>query len=345
MVSNLWALTPRARTLYVDGFAGPGEYSNYATGSPLAALSAAKEARELTGADWIAAKIHCAFIEADDNRCNHLRDKIESIETGNDIQTHRYCEEFTDGLRQLMKDVPLPFTAQHPLFVFIDPFGATGIPFSVVRQLLTSRCSEVLINLDADGIARIFYAGEHAAHEQNLNDIFDGDEWRDLLNVRDSPAVFHQKVLQLYKTKLRSIPKVKYVFAFEMRTTEYALNYYLVFASQYYLGLEKMKEAMRKIDQTGGYCFSDARVGQNLLFRFDEPEQHSLDLYNHFRGKKATYEELRDFALNESPFPNPKSMLRDLEKKRDLIEDVKTTTPRRQKGTFNEDKLMYVKFK
>lgn len=170
-------------------------------------------------------------------------------------------------------------------------------------------------------------------------------EWRSLLDAKDPPAIFYQKVLQLYKTKLRSIPNVRYVFAFEMRTTEYALNYYLVFASQYYLGLEKMKEAMRKIDQTGGYCFSDARVGQNLLFRFDDPHQHSLDLYDDFRGKKATYEELRDFALNESPFSNPKRLLRDLEVKRKLIEEVKSTDPRRRKGTFNEDKLIYVKFK
>ena len=106
-----------------------------------------------------------------------------------------------------------------------------------------------------------------------------------------------------------------------------------------------MKEAMRRIDQTGEYCFSDARVIQSSLFRFDEPHQYSLDLYNHFRGKKATYEELRDFALNESPFPNPKRLLRDLEVERELIEEVKSTDPRRRKGTFNEDKLIYVKFK
>ena len=225
--------------LYVDGFAGPGEYENHSTGSPLAALSAAKEALELTGSNWIAGKIHCAFIEADADRCNHLRQKIESIENGIQIETHWYCENFTDGLQQLMRDVPRPFTAQHPLFVFIDPFGAKGVPFSVVRQILTSPCSEVLINLDADGIGRIFHAGEHAAHEQNLNAIFDGDEWRSLLDANDPSAILHRNVLQLYKTKLRSIQKVQYVFAFEMRTSAYALNYYLVFASQHPLGLKK----------------------------------------------------------------------------------------------------------
>jgi three-Cys-motif partner protein len=331
--------------LYVDGFAGPGEYSNYPNGSPLASLSAAKQALELTGSQWIGSKIHCAFIEADTDRFNHLVQKIESVEHGSNIETHRYRDEFTSGLRKVMADVPRPFKAQHPLFVFIDPFGATGVPFSTVKQLLASPCSEVLLNLDADGIGRIFHAGEHAAHKQNLNAIFDGDEWNTLLDTKDPSPVLHRKVLQLYKAKLRSIPQVKYVFAFEMRTSAYALNYYLVFASQHPLGLEKMKEAMRKIDQSGNYCFSDANVVQNSLFRFDEPQQHSLDLYNHFRGKRATYDELRDQALNESPFPNPKSMLRDLEVKRNLIEEVKSKDSRRRKGTFNEEKLIYVKFR
>src|ERR1041385_6708470 len=220
---------PGQELLYVDGFAGPGEYSNYPTGSPLAALGAAREALQLTGSYWVAGKIHCAFIEADKQRCDHLRQKIQSIEDDGRIEPHRYCNEFTDGLREVAKDVPLPFAAKHPLFVFIDPFGATGVPFSIVRKLLASPCSEVLINLDADGIGRIFHAGERAGHEENLNLIFDGDEWKDLLTTEDAAPVLHRKVLQLYKDKLKSIPKVKYTFAFEMPKSQYALDYFLVF--------------------------------------------------------------------------------------------------------------------
>jgi hypothetical protein len=130
-----------------------------------------------------------------------------------------------------------------------------------------------------------------------------------------------------------------------MRTSLHALNYFLVFASQHPLGLEKMKEAMKRIDQAGDYCFSDAGTIQSSLFRFDNPEDHSLALYNAFLGRKAGYPELLDFALNETPFTNPKSMLRDLECNRNLIEEVKGTSSRRQKGTFNEKKLTYIKFK
>ena len=331
--------------LYVDGFAGPGEYTNYPAGSPLAALTAAKDAIERSGTNWVAGKVHCAFIEADADRFNHLQQKVESFQKPAAILTHQYRKTFTEGLAKLKIDVPQPFKSQHPLFAFIDPFGATGVPFSVVSELLASRCSEVLINLDADGIARIFKAGESAAHESNLNQIFAGEEWKPLFDAHDPFEILCRKVLQLYKAKLRQIKDVRYVFSFEMRTSASALNYHLVFASQYWLGLDKMKEAMHRIDQAGDYCFSDAGVSQASLFRFDDPKEHSLTLYGGFRGKKATYAELRDFALNETPFRNPKGMLRDLECDRDLIEEVKSTDPRRLKGTFNEKKLIYIRFK
>lgn len=162
--------------LYVDGFAGPGEYTNYPVGSPFAALTAATQAIELTGNAWIAGKVHCAFIEPDLDRFKNLEQKISSFDLPPRINLHAYPETFTKGLESLKKEIPLPFTSQHPLFVFIDPFGATGVPFTVVAALLKSPCSEVLLNLDADGIARIFKAGESADYERNLNEIFAGNE-------------------------------------------------------------------------------------------------------------------------------------------------------------------------
>jgi hypothetical protein len=128
-----------------------------------------------------------------------------------------------------------------------------------------------------------------------------------------------------------------------MRTSASALNYHLVFASQHHLGLEKMKEAMKRMDQDGSYCFSDAKVRQQTLFRFDDPEHYSELMFNAFRRKKATYAQLRDYALNETPFVNPKSVLRVLEVEQDLIE-VGSRRPRR-KGTFNEDNILWVQFK
>ena len=37
---------------YIDGFAGPGQYTNYSKGSPIAALTAAKIALSMSGQSW-----------------------------------------------------------------------------------------------------------------------------------------------------------------------------------------------------------------------------------------------------------------------------------------------------
>ena len=74
--------------LYVDGFAGPGEYTNYPEGSPLAALNAATTAIERTANQWIASKIHCAFIEPDPSRFEHLEHKVDSVTKPDQVIIH-----------------------------------------------------------------------------------------------------------------------------------------------------------------------------------------------------------------------------------------------------------------
>jgi hypothetical protein len=127
-----------------------------------------------------------------------------------------------------------------------------------------------------------------------------------------------------------------------MRQTRDAMDYFLVFAGQHPLGLEKMKEAMKRFDQTGEYRFSDADSGQDSLFRYDIPEKYAMRVAEVFAGRTVTFGILRDYALNDTPFNNPKQMLKCLESK-DLI--VVETYGSRHKGTFNEEKIKSITFK
>jgi three-Cys-motif partner protein len=329
--------------VYIDGFAGPGEYTNYAKGSPLAALDAATASLASVGAQWKAGDIHCAFIESDEKRFTHLRQVIAGIESHRRVKVHLIPSAFTEGLSKLKSELPRAFSKSCPLFVFIDPFGAKGVPFTAVKDILQSPCSEVLLNFDADGIARIYLAAADANSDTLLTEIFGDDGWKVTLSgIRDFKAQCLQ-ILDLYKQNLCQLPNIHYEFAFEMRSRSSTLNYYLVFASQHHLGLEKMKEAMKKVDQTGNYHFSDAYVDQQTLFRFDKPENYSPVMFSRFQGKTVTYDELRDYALNETPFVNPKGMLKDLEGK-DLIL-VKSHVEKRRKGTFNEENIINITFK
>lgn len=333
--------------LYIDGFAGPDEYTNAPNGSPTAALSAVSEAISLAGSDWLAGSMQCVFIEERKDRYEHLRTRLAGFPSSPRIAVHSYNSTFVEGLRLVQQEVPVPFQTNSPLFVFIDPFGATGAPFQSVASILASPCSEVLINFDADGIGRIFQAQESVGHETLLNKIYGDDSWRHVLKTHYSLSRLCEEALALYKQKLRSLPNVKYAFPFEMRSDTDFLNYYLLFASQHPLGLEKMKEAMKKIDQDGSYRFSDASIGQTATFRFDDPMQFSPQLYNQFQGQQVLYAEIRDYTLNETPFSNPSKMLSVLDKQ-DLISNVDYTggnyTGKRRKGDFAETKTISVTF-
>jgi hypothetical protein len=173
--------------------------------------------------------------------------------------------------------------------------------------------------------------------------VFGDSDWEsELSGISQQDAV--RRVVALYKRKLLSLPDVKYAFAFEMRKMSNQFDYHLVFASQHQKGLVKMKEVMRKIDKTGSYCFSDASVGQHQLFKYDDPNDHAQQLIKHFSGMRVPYGEVNGYALNDSPFANPKSMLRVLEQSNRVQIECGHAT--RRKGTFPEamQQGMFIQF-
>ncbi len=327
---------------YIDGFAGPGKYLNYPKGSPVAALMAAKSSLITSKQNWIAGNIQCTFIEADEERFKSLNQEIKTFENEDRLNFRALNATFVDGLANIQAQTNSPFRFRLPIFAFIDPCGATGVPFDIVSSILAQPTAEILLNFDADGIARIYAAKESANHESILNQVFGDDSWKERLSNINSFGKQCREVLVLYKEKLRKLKGIRYVFAFEMRTKLNSLNYFLVFASQHPLGLTKMKEAMKAVDQSGEYCFSDARIDQEILFSFNNPSAYVDSLHQAFRGKQVRYDDCNEFALNETPFLNPKSMLSLLEKSERI--KVFTNDPKRRRGTFNEDKILSIQF-
>ncbi len=346
-LSILGLTRPGQQLLYIDGFAGPGEYSGGETGSPIQATRAAKSVLNTYYKEWKAGDVHCAFIESDPARAEHLKGLLARERQHLRVHTHTYAMKFVDGIQQVRKDIPKPFLQNDPLFAFIDPFGATGVPFSVIQEIMANPCSEILLNLDADGIDRIFATGS-AANEANLDQIFGCDCWRAALVGHLPQGQRYRRILQLYDCRLRTIPGVKYVYAFEMRGRADTLNYYLVFASSNKRGLEKMKEAMSTVDQTGEYGFSDANVDQPCIFkpeREDQVQDYARQLYNAYKGRLVTFDHLVDYTLNYTPFLNPGMMLQYLHHKGGLARVVPVPGKEdRRKTTFNEKAVKLIQF-
>jgi len=329
--SILGSTFPGKNLWYVDGFAGPGEYEGGYEGSPVAAIKAADKALTLVGSRWKARAVRCVFIEEDTARFSNLQRCLDRCAVDLRIIVIPMNSSFVEGIEALHRAEDGPFRSGDPIFAFIDPFGAKGMPFTVV-----------LINLDSDGINRIYEAGNWADHERVLTEVFGDRSWESLRSIKRSHERM-QAILSLYKSKLLAIPGVRYVFAFEMKSGSRSLDYHLVFASQHSLGLEKMKESMKQLDQDGTYRFCDEHVGQGQLFNFSDHLHHANIMLERFRGATISYDAVNDYALNASPFVNVKGMLKELEQ-RNLIEVC--ANGQRRKNTYPSDRLsMEIRFR
>jgi three-Cys-motif partner protein len=328
--------------LYVDGFAGPGHYRNHDEGSPLAAVRVAERTIQDLGERFVAAELHCAFIESRADRFKVLSETVEPFmgKPGIGI-TRKHCE-FVRGIEEIRNEVPGPFRGEGPLFVFADPFGGTQIPFNTFASCMQGDTAELLINLDADGIGRIF-AAENNNRDAQLTELFGSECWRNELTAVDDLKKLSIQILDLYKKRLRTLSGVKFLWSFAMRGSKDTLNYYLVFATKHPLGLEKMKEAMRAIDESGFFSFSDAHVEQQMLFGQDNVEAYADAMFRAYDGRTSSWDEVHLFALNETPFLNPKAMLAVLERQGRLQVSTQGMQPRKT-GSFPETKIRCLQF-
>ncbi|HEY4273399.1 MAG TPA: three-Cys-motif partner protein TcmP [Candidatus Udaeobacter sp.] len=309
--SILGANPANKRLVYIDGFSGPGGYTNSEHSSPLAALQSAKAAIERPGAKLNNVEFSFLFIEKKREFVENLCKVVSANSWPSQLKWHAEQGSFEEKVGGILRDLQRKGQSLAPTFAFIDPFGATGLPFSVVAEILSHRKCEVLLNLDSDGIGRLITAQQFEKNQKNLDSLFGDQSWKQL-DPSAPMARLSASVLALYKKRLRSLRQVRYVFAFAMNSREGQLNYHLVFGSQHPLGLEKMKEAMKAVDKSGSYSFSDDTVGQELLFDFNAPADWATKMQLALGGSPRPYSEFHDYALNETPFINPKAMFKHL---------------------------------
>jgi three-Cys-motif partner protein len=298
------------RLVYIDGFAGPGEYTNLPIGSPVAVLNQAKRALFNADSPLRSKELRFHFIEKQKWVVEQLHGKLSAIKLQSQIRWRVHRGAFEEKIGAIVTDVREGHQDSVAIFCFIDPFGATGVPFRAVGEILASDTCEVLLNLDSDGIGRLMEADEIQKNTEHLNQIFGDTDWRSEIGYGLSIQQLCARVLAAYKRRLLALKNVRYVFAFAMNDKPGKLNYHLVFAGQHPKGLEKMKEAMKRIDQTGDYSFADDSVGQGLLgFNFNDPGTFAQKMHQHFLGKTVAYDDVSDYVLNETPFTNPSKIL------------------------------------
>ena len=99
---------------------------------------------------------------------------------------------------------------------------------------------------------------------------------------------------------------------------------------------------MKAVDKSGTYSFSDDSVGQELLpFDFDAAGVWAGRMQKALSCAWRGYDEFRDYALNETPFINPKAMLRHLSEQNKI--QVQWIGPPPRRGSFPEERIKEIR--
>lgn len=257
------------RVLFIDAFAGPGEYSGGEDGSPVIAL---KALTEHVARSRMTSQIHYLFVERDKDRSEYLAGVLKGIEdTMPPNCTYQVINStFDETLNEVLDSLEEQKKRLAPSFVMIDPFGVSGTPMQTIGKILDNPKSEVYISLMYREINRFM---EHPNFESHLDALFGCGEWRQAVNI-NNPETRKSFVFDLYKRQLRD-HGAKYVLHFELYDGN-RLIYAIFFGTQDLAGCDKMKQAIWKVTQFGDYKF---RSGQNqqLTFGVDVVDFRSLE--------------------------------------------------------------------
>ena len=283
------------RVLFIDAFAGPGEYSNGEEGSPIIALKA------LIGhsqKNRITNRINYLFIEENADRCSHLTDMLKRLES--DIPQNCAYQvinaTFDDTLTDVLDRIEAHNRSLAPSFVMIDPFGVSGTPMHTIERILKNPKSEVYISVMYRDINRF---KTHPSFGPHLDGLFGTDVWRQGNDISDGDER-RKFFYNLYKEQLKKAG-AKQVVHFDLYKEANEQVYAIFFGTQNLAGCDKMKQAIWKTMPLGDYKFVGVRdqqrsFGQDVV-DFTTLEDALCEEFGY--GKWVRIEALQDFVKSD----------------------------------------------
>jgi three-Cys-motif partner protein len=245
-----------SRVLFIDGFAGPGEYAGGDEGSPQIAIRALVD-----HSAKINAEVVYYFIEKDADRAKHLQKVVDSWEkkAPGATKLHVITGTFDETMTGIFDYLDEQKSKLAPSFVMIDPFGVSGTPMSVVRRLLQNPRCEIYFSLMYEYLNRFKGTPEFEPH---LDELFGCRDWRDSIEIAD-PEERRTALYDLYERQLRDAG-AKQVIHFDIFDGG-RLKYSIFFASQHEVGADRMKAAIWKVAPEGDFAFRGSRTPQLAL--------------------------------------------------------------------------------
>jgi three-Cys-motif partner protein len=278
--------------LYVDGFCGPGIYQGGEPGSPIIAIDTAKQHAVRLGRT----KVVFRFTDEREDRIAHLKSLLNQIDLPASFDAKADTELFDVYLSRLLDKVD---RSGHivPTFVFVDPFGYSGMPMVLMHRLLEHEHTEVFINLMTFYLHRLSGMPHEWAPEK-FEEVFGTPEAHNLIKSGGN----YEQIRQLYQRQL--MKAADFVRHFSMHDRNGTLIYDLFFATNHEAGHIKMKEAMWAVDPDGDFRFSDATdATQAVLFRPNPTDDLLRLLISRYAGVESiSVGDIQKWVEHDTPY-------------------------------------------
>ena len=247
------------RILFVDGFAGPGEYEDGAEGSPVVAMRVlADHPAE------IKAEVVFFFIERKPDRADHLKGLVAQWRPRLPATAKVHVREgsFDASMTDVLDELEVRGRTMAPALVMIDPFGVKGMPMSVIRRIMANRSCEVYLSFMWEAMNRFVTQPEFATP---MDELFGSTRWREAKGLSgDRRKDF---LHGLYRKQLREAG-AEQVVQFHLFARN-RLKYSVFFGTRHTLGSDRMKQAIWKVVPFGDFSF---RGGEQAQISFLKPD-------------------------------------------------------------------------
>lgn len=280
------------RMVFIDGFAGPGEYSGGEPGSPLIALESYGRY-----ADRIKGEVFFLFVEEDQARMEHLKKVVKALpDLPKNVKLQAATADFERAMTSILNRIK-PGRQLAPAFVMVDPFGVKGFPMALIQRILKSGKAELYISFMYEFIDRFKSTPEF---DPILTALYGTDGWKKGLELTGQAK--KRFFFDLYDRQLRTAG-AKHVLRFDLYRNSHHV-YALFFATQHPKGADVMKRAMWSAAPFGDFAFRGGQTGQMILGI--EPDYTPLRkaLQAEFSGHGwVTIEQVEEFvASDKTPF-------------------------------------------
>lgn len=292
------------RVIFLDGFAGPGIYKAGEPGSPIVALKTLVEHDAF--ARLAETTFEFIFVERRPDRFESLKHEVDGFwirhfgSKPTNVRTRLYNSAFADVAEGLISGGHF---SHDPVLAFVDPFGWSAIPMSMLSDLLLEPGREALINFPYNNVSRFVDHPDPTISNQ-ISGLF-GTNADGLLDVHHLQGNERKEYLcGLYLSQLQARVGFAYAKGFEMVDDDRNRTaYYMMFGSHHRKGLEVMKEAMWNLDPVYGTRFRGSVGDQEVLFQL-EPDMAPLRnaILSRFDNHKVHSEDVKRFVVEDTDY-------------------------------------------